>query len=81
MAQQIVADPLRVRLGLVAFVDGDNHRAFGGPGMVDGLNGLLHDPVVGRHDQNHDIGDIGSANAHFGESLVSRRVDEGDGVA
>lgn len=46
--------------------------------MVDGLNGLRHDAVVGRHHQNGDIGEHGAARTHGGEGLVSRRVKEGD---
>ena len=31
----------------------------GGLGVVDGLDGLGHDAVVGRDDQDHDVGDLG----------------------
>ena len=81
MLQQVVADALRVGLGLVAFVDSDNHRAAGGLGMVDRLDGLRHHRIIRRHNQNHDIGDIGTTGAHFGKGLVAGRIDEGDGVA
>ena len=48
--------------------------------MVDGLDGLGHDPVVGRHHQDHDVGDLGPPGPHGGEGLVTRCVDEGDAV-
>ena len=46
--------------------------------MVDGLDGLRHDAVVGGHDQDHDVGRLSPARAHGGEGLVARRVEEGD---
>ena len=49
--------------------------------MVDGLDGLGHDPVVGRHHEDHDVGDLGAAGPHGREGLVARRVDERDAVA
>ena len=44
--------------------------------MVDGLDGLRHDAVVGGHHQHDDVGHLGAAGAHGGERLVTRRVDE-----
>ena len=49
-----------------------------GLGVIDGLDRLRHDAVVGRHHQHDDVGDLGAARAHGGEGLVARRVDEGD---
>ena len=42
MAEQLVTDTLR-SARFVTFVDGDNHRAFSGTGVVDRLDRLLHD--------------------------------------
>ena len=46
--------------------------------MVDRLDRLRHDAVVGRDDQDDDVGDLGAAGAHRGERGVARRIDEGD---
>ncbi len=62
----------------VDLVDGHDQRHVGGAGVVDGLLGLRHDAVVGRHHQDHDVGDLGAAGAHLGEGLVARGVDKDD---
>ena len=49
--------------------------------VIDGLDGLGHDAVVGRDDEHDDIGDARAARAHLGEGGVARRVDEGDAGA
>ena len=46
--------------------------------MVDRLDGLGHDAVIGRDDQNRDIGHVRAAGTHRGEGLVARGVQEGD---
>ena len=52
---ELLHDAVGVGAGLIHLVDGHNDRNFGGLGVVDGLNGLGHDAVVGGHDQNgHD---------------------------
>ena len=47
-------------------------------GVVDGLDGLGHDAVVGSNHQNGDIGHVGTAGTHGGERLVARGIQEGD---
>ena len=79
--QQFLHHPLRVGLRLVDLVDGDDDRRLGGLGVANRLDRLRHDAVVGRHDQNDDVGDLGAARAHRGEGRVTRGVDEGDGPA
>ena len=49
--------------------------------MLDGLDGLGHDAVVGGHDQHHDVGHGGAARPHGREGGVARRVQEGDLLA
>ena len=49
--------------------------------MVDRLDGLRHDAVVGGDDDDGDVGDLGAAGAHGGEGLVARGVEEGDPLA
>ena len=49
--------------------------------MIDRLDGLRHDAVVGGDHQDDDIGDLGAAGAHGGEGGVAGGVDERDLVA
>ena len=46
--------------------------------MVDGLDGLWHDAVVGGDDQDRDVGGLRAAGAHGREGLVAGSVQEGD---
>ena len=45
---------------------------------VSSFSPLLFDGVVGGHDKDDDIGDVGSPAAHVGEGGVAGGVDEGD---
>ena len=74
---KLVVDAVDVHARQVDLVQGDDDRHAGGAGVADGLFGLRHDAVVGRHDQHGDVGDVGPAGTHFGEGLVARRIDEG----
>ena len=46
--------------------------------MVQCLDRLRHDAVVGRDHEHSDIGGLGPPGAHGGERLVTWGVDEGD---
>ena len=46
--------------------------------MIDRLDRLRHDAVVGRDHQDHEVGHLGAARAHRGEGGVAGRIDEGD---
>jgi hypothetical protein len=74
----LALDPIGVGSGFVDLVHGDDDRHRRSPGMIDGLDGLRHDAIVGGDDQDHDIGRLGPARAHGGEGLVAGRVEEGD---
>src|SRR4051794_40277968 len=63
---------------LVDLVDGDHDRHLGGLGVVERLDRLRHDAVVGRDHQHDDVGDLRATGTHRGERLVTRGVDEGD---
>ena len=65
-------------VGLVDLVDGDDDRHLGGACVVDGLDGLGHDAVVGCDDDDDDVGDLGAACTHAGEGLVTRGIEEDD---
>ncbi len=46
--------------------------------MVDGLDGLRHDSIVGSHNDDGDIRDLGTTRTHSGEGFVPRGVEESD---
>ena len=75
---ELLAHAVGVGAGLVDLVHGHDDGHLGGLGVVDGLDGLRHDAVVGGHHEHDDVGDLGAAGAHGGEGLVARGVDEGD---
>ena len=70
-----------VGLRLVDLVDGEDHRHAGGLRVVDRLDRLRHHAVVGRHDDDRHVRDLGAAGAHGGEGFVARGVEEGDLLA
>ena len=59
--QQVGAHLVGVRLGLVDLVDRHDHRHLGRLGVVDRLDRLRHDGIIGRNHQHHDIRDLGTA--------------------
>ncbi len=79
--QQFGAHAVGVDAGLVDLVDGDDQRNIGRLGVIDRLDGLRHDAVIGGHDQHDDIGDPRAARSHGGEGGVAGGVDEGDLLA
>jgi len=44
--------------------------------VVDGLQSLGHDAVIGGDNQNHDVGHFCSPGPHGRESLMAGRIDE-----
>src|SRR5699024_5154144 len=74
---QLLADLLRIGLGLVDLVDRDHDRHLRRLGVVERLDGLGHHPVVRGDHQDRDVGDVRTAGTHCGERLVARGVDEG----
>ena len=78
---ELLLDALDVGVGLVDLVDHDDDRHAGRLGVVDRLDGLRHDAVVGGDDDRGDVGDLGAAGAHGREGLVAGRVEEGDQLA
>ena len=78
---QLLLDLLGIRAVLIHLVDGDddgNARCFR---VVDRLNGLGHDAVVRRDNEDRDIGNHRASRAHGGERFVTGGIEEGDGLA
>src|SRR4051812_6918470 len=83
LGHQAVLGELLADLGgggplLFDLVDRDHDRHLGGLGVVERPDRLRHDAVVGRDDQDDDVGDLRASGTHRGERLVTRGVDEGD---
>ena len=77
MIPQLLLHALGVRARLVDLVHRDHDRNLGGASVIDRLDRLRHDSIVGRHDQDDDVGHLRAARAHGGERLVTRGVEEG----
>ena len=78
---QLLLDAVGVGFGLIHLVDGYDDGDLGGLGVVDGLDGLGHDAVLGGHHQNGDIRYHGAAGAHGGKGLVAGGIQKRDGLA
>ena len=64
--------------GQIHLVDCHDDGDTGCLGVVDRLGGLRHHPVVGRHHEDHDVGDIGASSSQRSERLMAWGVDERD---
>ena len=62
----------------IYLVDGKDDGHAGSRGMRNGLLRLRHDVVVCGNDDDGNVRHLGTAGTHGGESLVARRVEEGD---
>ena len=65
---------------LIHLVDGHDDGNVRGLGVVDGLNRLRHDAVVGRNHEDRNIRAHCAARAHLGKCRVARGIEEGDGL-
>ena len=78
---ELLLDAVGIRVGLVDLVDRDDDRHLGGARVVDGLDRLRHDAVIGGDDEHDDVRRLRAARAHRGERLVARRIEEDDRLA
>src|SRR5208337_4354151 len=75
---ELLLDALGVGFGLVDLVDGYDDGDVGGLGVVDSLQGLRHNAVVGGHHDDHDVSDLCAAGSHAGEGFVAGGIEEDD---
>ena len=61
---------------LIHFVDGNNNRYTCGFCMVDSLNCLRHDTVIGGYNEDCNIGNLSTSCTHCCECLMSGCVEE-----
>ncbi len=78
VAQQFLLHAVGVGVRLVDLVDRHDDRHARRLGVGDRFFRLRHDAVIGRDDQNDDVGHLRAAGAHRGERGVAGRVEEGD---
>ena len=78
---QFILDPFRIGVWFVNLVDCHHDRHTGCPGVLDRFLGLWHHTIVSGHDQNHNIGRLGTTGTHGGKGLVTRRIKEGNDTA
>ena len=84
VVQQLLLDLLRIGLVLVDLVHCHDQRHVRRLGVVDRLDRLRHDAVVGSDHENDDVRRLGAACAHRGEGFspgVSRKVITPRGVS
>ena len=67
---------LRIRLRFVHLVEGDDDGRLCRLRMLDRLDGLWHDTVVGADHQDHDVRDLRAAGAHGAERRMAGCVEE-----
>ena len=78
---KLAFDLVQVRAGHVDLGDGDDDLDLRGLGVIQRLDRLRHDAVIGRDDEHDDVGDVRAAGAHRGEGGVAGGVEESDAVA
>ena len=78
MLGQLAQHLLGVGVLTVDLVQRHDDRNVGRPCVVECLDRLGHDPVVGGHHQDDDVRRVGTARPHGGEGLVAGSVDEGE---
>ena len=81
VGNELLLYALRIGLGLVDLVDGDNERNASGTGVRNGLLRLGHHAVVGGNHQNDDVGGLSATGAHGRKGFMARGVEEGDDAA
>ena len=75
---KLAFDLVEIRAGSIDLGDRDDDLDLGGLGVVERLEGLRHDAVIGGDDEHDDVGDVRAARAHGREGGVAGRVEESD---
>ena len=77
---QLLLDLVGVGGGLIHLIDGDDNGNVRSLGVVDGLDGLGHDAVVGGNHQNGDIRGLRAAGTHGGKGRVAGGIQKRDHI-
>ncbi len=78
LLHQLLLDAIRLRIGPVHLVDGNDDRDVRGLDVRDRLFRLRHHAVVGGDHEDRHVGNLRAAGAHRRERFVTGRVDERD---
>ena len=76
MLCELLLDPVGISGVLIHFVYSNYYRNACCLCMVDRLDRLRHDTVVGSNNEDSDISDIRTSCSHRGERLVSRSIQK-----
>ena len=75
---QLFLDFVGIGCGFINLVDGEYNGYTSSHGVVDGFLGLGHHVVIGSHNDDSNVGHLGTTGTHGGEGLVTRCIQEGD---
>ena len=75
---ELLADLQRIGRRMVALVDGDKDRDLGRLRMAKRFERLRHHAVIGRDDEDDDVGDVRTAGAHGAERRMAGGIKERD---
>ena len=78
MFHQFFFHPLGIRPRLIDLVDGDDDWNLSCLRVMNRLNSLRHDAVVGGDHEDRDVRDLRAAGTHRRERLMSRGVEKYD---
>ena len=76
--RQLILDALRIGIFAIDLVDCHDHRHAGRLRVLNRLDRLWHDAVIGGDDQNDDVRRLCAASTHGRKGGVSRRIQERD---
>ena len=69
---------IRVSTWFIYFVDSKHDRHTSSRCVVDSLNSLRHDIVVGSYNDDSDIGNLSTTSTHSSKRFVTRSIEECD---
>ena len=75
---ELLLDLIWVSTWFIALVDSENHWHTSCLRVVDSLDSLWHDRIVGSHNDNRNIRHLRTAGTHGSKRLVTRSIEESD---
>lgn len=71
----------RLTAAAARLTEGHNNGAFGSPCVADSLEGLWHNGVIGRDNEDDNVCDGGASCPHGTKGRVTRGVEKGEAGA
>ena len=78
---QLLLDLLGISSGLINLVDGKDDGHTSSRRVIQGLNCLRHDAIIGSDNHNNDVGYLGTTGTHSSKCFVTRGIQEGDATS